>query len=74
RRRIQELEEELEECRSNAVLRVQDRWMLEERCTRLLNERNRLRARLENCEEELRRLRGERRREDDDNGNRDRLS
>ena len=72
RRRIQNLEEELEECRSNAVLRVQDRWMLEERYTRLLNERNRLRARLENYEEDLRRLWAEEKR-DKNNDNRDRL-
>jgi len=74
RRKIQNLEEELEELRENAVTRVQDRWMLEERYTRLLNERNRLRARLENYEEDLRRLRAEGRRREGNNGSRDRLS
>ncbi|CAG8841552.1 14848_t:CDS:2, partial [Racocetra persica] len=54
RRRIQSLETELEELRANAVTRVQDGWILEQQYTRLLEERNRLRARLANDEEELR--------------------
>jgi chromosome segregation ATPase len=74
RRRIQSLETELEELRANAVARVQDSWMLEQRYTRLLEERNRLRARLANDEEELRRLRAEERRREGDNNNRDRMS
>jgi chromosome segregation ATPase len=74
RRRIQSLETELEELRANAVARVQDGWMLEQRYTRLLEERNRLRARLANDEEELRRLRAEERRREGDNNNRDRMS
>jgi chromosome segregation ATPase len=74
RRRIQSLEEELEELRENAVARVQDGWMIEQRYNRLLDERNRLRARLANDEEDLRRLRAEERRRDGDNNNRDRMS
>jgi chromosome segregation ATPase len=74
RRRIQSLEEELEELRENAVARVQDRWMIEQQYNRLLDERNRLRARLANDEEDLRRLRAEERRRDGDNNNRDRMS
>ncbi|CAG8823146.1 20748_t:CDS:2, partial [Racocetra persica] len=74
RRRIQSLETELEELRANAVTRVQDRWMLEQRYTWLLKERNRLRARLANDEEELRRLRVEERRREGNNNNRNRIS
>ncbi|CAG8834163.1 29873_t:CDS:1, partial [Racocetra persica] len=74
RRRIQSLETELEELRTNAVTRVQDRWMLEQQYTRLLEKRNRLRARLANDEEELRRLRAEERRRERNNNNRDRMS
>ena len=74
RRRIQSLEEELEELRKNAVSRVQDGWMIEQRYNRLLDERNRLRARLANDEEDLRRLRAEERRREGDNNNRDRMS
>jgi chromosome segregation ATPase len=74
RRRIQSLEEELEELRENAVARVQDRWMIEQQYNRLLDERNRLRARLANDEEDLRRLRAEERRREGDNNNRDRMS
>ncbi|CAG8845139.1 34770_t:CDS:2, partial [Racocetra persica] len=44
RRRIQSLETELVELRANAVSKVQDGWMLEQRYNRLLDERNRLRA------------------------------
>ncbi|CAG8842640.1 3062_t:CDS:2, partial [Racocetra persica] len=54
RRRIQSLETELVELRANTVLRVQDGWMLEQWYNRLLDERNSLRIRLANDEEELR--------------------
>ena len=74
RRRIQSLEEELEELRENAVARVQDRWMIEQQYNRLLDERNRLRTRLANDEEDLRRLRAEEKRREGDNNNRDRMS
>lgn len=71
RRIIESLEEELEECRTSAVSRVQDGWMLEQKYARLLEERNRLRARLENYEEDLRRFRTEeRRRNENDSRNR----
>ena len=60
--------------RENAVSRVQDNWMIEQRYNRLLDERNRLRARLANDEEDLRRLRAEERRREGDNNNRDRMS
>ncbi|CAG8851515.1 28585_t:CDS:1, partial [Racocetra persica] len=74
RRRIQSLETKLVELRANAVSRVQDEWMLEQQYTRLLKERNRLRARLANDEKELRRLRAEERRRERNNNNRDRIS
>ena len=74
RRRIQSLEEELEELRKNAVARVQDGWMIEQQYNQLLDERNRLRARLANDEEDLRRLRAEERRREGDNNNRNRMS
>ncbi|CAG8836571.1 22346_t:CDS:2, partial [Racocetra persica] len=73
-RRIQSLETELKELRANAVTRVQDGWMLEQQYTRLLEERNRLRARLANDEEELKRLRAEERRKERNNNNRNRMS
>ncbi|CAG8836065.1 4332_t:CDS:2, partial [Racocetra persica] len=72
--RIQSLETELVELRTNAVSRVQDGWMLKQQYTRLLEERNRLRARLANDEKELRRLRAEERRRERNNNNRDRMS
>ena len=72
-RRIQSLEEELEELRENAVERVQNSWMIEQQYTRLLDEKNKLRARLANDEEELKRLRAEERRREIDNNNGDRL-
>ena len=74
RRKIQSLETELEELRENVVSRVQDNWMIEQRYNQLLDERNRLRARLANDEEDLRRLRAEERRREGDNNNRDRMS
>ncbi|CAG8824559.1 11468_t:CDS:2, partial [Racocetra persica] len=74
RRRIQSLETELVELRANAVSRVQNGWMLEQWYNRLLDERNRLRARLANDEEELRRLKTEERRRKRNNNNRDRIS
>ncbi|CAG8850035.1 29495_t:CDS:1, partial [Racocetra persica] len=65
---------ELVELRANAVSRVQDRWMLEQQYNRLLDERNRLRERLANDEEDLRRLRAEERRREGNNNNRNRMS
>ncbi|CAG8842601.1 13159_t:CDS:1, partial [Racocetra persica] len=73
-RRIQSLETKLEELRANAITRVHDRWMLKQRYTWLLEERNRLRARLANNVEELRRLRAEERRREKNNNNRNRIS
>ncbi|CAG8771810.1 4129_t:CDS:2, partial [Racocetra persica] len=49
-------------------------WILEQQYTQLLEERNRLRARLANDEEELRRLRAEERRREENNNNRNRMS
>ncbi|CAG8838710.1 11403_t:CDS:1, partial [Racocetra persica] len=74
RRRIQSLKTELVELRANVVSRVQDGWILEQRYTRLLDERNSLRVRLANDEEELRRLRVEERRREGNNSNRNRMS
>ncbi|CAG8830036.1 23674_t:CDS:1, partial [Racocetra persica] len=65
---------ELEELRANAVTRVQDGWMLKQWYAQLLEERNRLRARLANDEEELRRLRAGERRKEENNNNRNRIS
>ncbi|CAG8851121.1 16877_t:CDS:1, partial [Racocetra persica] len=74
RRRIQSLEIELVELRANAVSRVQDGWMLEQRYNRLLDEGNSLRVRLANDEEKLRRLRVEERKREGNNSNRNRMS
>ena len=71
-RRIQSLKEELKKLRTNVVERVQNSWVIEQRYTRLLNERNRLRPRLVNDEEDLRKLKAEERRREGNN-NRDRL-
>ncbi|CAG8848882.1 6360_t:CDS:1, partial [Racocetra persica] len=65
---------ELVELRAKVVSRVQDGWMLEQRYNRLLDERNSLRVRLANDEEELRRLRAEERRRKGNNSNRNRMS
>ncbi|CAG8732021.1 4795_t:CDS:2, partial [Racocetra fulgida] len=50
RKRVQELEEQLEERREQVVEMVQRNWMREEEHSRLVVERNRLRARMENLE------------------------
>ena len=57
RRRISELEEELEERRICAVEVVTENWQREERYSRLITERNRLRVQVEDLEDRLRKAR-----------------
>ncbi|RIB04849.1 hypothetical protein C2G38_2221267 [Gigaspora rosea] len=57
RRRIAELEEELEERRIRAVEVVTENWQREERYSRLSTERNRLRVQVEDLEDRLREAR-----------------
>ncbi|CAG8543747.1 12174_t:CDS:2 [Cetraspora pellucida] len=53
RKRVQELEEQLEERQEQVVEIIQRNWMREEEHSRLVVERNRLRARMENLEKKL---------------------
>ncbi|RIB23118.1 hypothetical protein C2G38_2033022 [Gigaspora rosea] len=53
KRRISELEEELEERRIRAVEWVTENWQQEERYSRLITERNRLRVRIDDLENRL---------------------
>ncbi|RIB01925.1 hypothetical protein C2G38_2229272 [Gigaspora rosea] len=57
RRRIAELEEELEERRIRVVEWVTENWQREERYSRLSTERNRLRVQVEDLEDRLREAR-----------------
>ncbi|KAF0550263.1 hypothetical protein F8M41_024689 [Gigaspora margarita] len=57
RRRISDLEEELDERRIHVVEMVTENWQREERYSRLVVERNRLRAQVANLEERLRNTR-----------------
>ncbi|KAF0547353.1 hypothetical protein F8M41_000663 [Gigaspora margarita] len=57
RRRISDLEEELEERRIHAVEMVIENWQRDERYSRLVVERNRLRAHVANLENRLRNTR-----------------
>ena len=57
RRRIAELEEELEERRIRAVEVVTENWQREERYSRLIVERNRLRVQVDDLENRLREAR-----------------
>lgn len=57
RRRISELEEELEERRIRAVEVVTENWQREERYSRLIVERNRLRVQVDDLENRLREAR-----------------
>ncbi|RIB28270.1 hypothetical protein C2G38_2158381 [Gigaspora rosea] len=57
RRRIAELEEELEKRRIRSVEWVTENWQREERYSRLSTERNRLRVQVEDLEDRLREAR-----------------
>ncbi|RIB20806.1 hypothetical protein C2G38_2034910 [Gigaspora rosea] len=57
RRRIAELEEELEERRIRAVEVVTENWQREERYSKLSTERNRLRVQVEDLEDKLKEAR-----------------
>ncbi|KAF0550819.1 hypothetical protein F8M41_024001 [Gigaspora margarita] len=59
-RRISDLEEELEERRISVVEIVTENWQQDERYSRLVVERNRLRAHVANLENRLRNTRVER--------------
>ncbi|CAG8475359.1 13046_t:CDS:2 [Cetraspora pellucida] len=57
RKRVQELEEQLEERQEQIVEIIQRNWMREEKYSRLVVERNRLRARMENLEKKVEEIR-----------------